>query len=109
MPLADSIGLNEQELAAIAAALKGPHLSIWQAPVTIPDTGHVIDTLQWLLLRFDPAQRLSRIHFHSLTYHIAAVRKGTRGTKFFVRTRASVCLCYGSVYAVLDSFFISWF
>mmetsp|Transcript_9104 Transcript_9104/g.16676 ORF Transcript_9104/g.16676 Transcript_9104/m.16676 type:complete len:511 (+) Transcript_9104:245-1777(+) len=72
-PYVDSIGLNEQELQLVARAANGPYKDL----VTNghADTGLVGETIYWLLKTFagqDNESRLSRVHFHSLTFHIIA-------------------------------------
>ncbi|XP_077173625.1 ADP-dependent glucokinase isoform X2 [Paroedura picta] len=74
-PLVDSIGLNEQELLFLTQAAAGPHasLSSWDG---IPDVGAVSDILFWILKEHgrtpEKASDLTRIHFHTLAYHILA-------------------------------------
>lgn len=76
MPLVSSIGLNEQELLFLSQAGQGPHadLAAWKG---VPDVGRVSDILLWILEqhgRSDPSSEaeLTRIHFHTLAYHILA-------------------------------------
>ena len=80
MPNINSLGLNEQELFLSTAACDGPH-SIEYGNEGQPEIHKVTDILLWLLKTFghsenNPQSRLTRIHFHSLTYHII----GTVGT-----------------------------
>ncbi|XP_065070330.1 ADP-dependent glucokinase-like isoform X2 [Rhopilema esculentum] len=78
-PLVDSLGLNEQELAFITVALNGPHRKDGDLRQWPPEIGVMSDILYWTLETFgkDSKQqaqsRLTRIHFHCLTYHIIAV------------------------------------
>eukprot|EP00048_Salpingoeca_helianthica_P002227 m.55642 g.55642 ORF g.55642 m.55642 type:complete len:588 (-) comp11979_c1_seq1:61-1824(-) len=83
----DSIGLNEQELFALSHAANGPHMSITSKPVTVPQIAVVADILHWLL---SSLPRLSRIHFHSLTFHIMAVRRGAWSDPVAAASRASI-------------------
>ncbi|XP_023693967.1 ADP-dependent glucokinase isoform X1 [Paramormyrops kingsleyae] len=80
MPIVNSIGLNEQELLFLSQAGSGPHsqLASWNS---VPDVGQVSDILLWLLEthgRTDPESEadLSRVHFHTLAYHILATVDG---------------------------------
>ncbi|KAL7867741.1 hypothetical protein SRHO_G00091250 [Serrasalmus rhombeus] len=80
MPIVNSIGLNEQELLFLSHAGEGPHsdLAAWDG---IPDVGRVTDILLWVLEqhgRADPESEadLTRIHFHTLAYHILATVDG---------------------------------
>ncbi|XP_026875753.2 ADP-dependent glucokinase isoform X4 [Electrophorus electricus] len=80
MPIVNSIGLNEQELLFLSQAGGGPHSSLaaWDG---IPDVGRVTDILLWVLEqhgRADPESEadLTRIHFHTLAYHILATVDG---------------------------------
>ncbi|KAL0967903.1 hypothetical protein UPYG_G00259440 [Umbra pygmaea] len=80
MPIVASIGLNEQELLFLSQAGAGPHaeLSSWGG---IPEVGRVSDILLWVLERHgrsDPESEadLTRIHFHTLAYHVLATVDG---------------------------------
>ncbi|KAG9280818.1 ADP-dependent glucokinase isoform X1 [Astyanax mexicanus] len=80
MPIVNSIGLNEQELLFLSQAGGGPHsdLPAWDG---IPNVGRVTDILLWILEqhgRADPESEadLTRIHFHTLAYHILATVDG---------------------------------
>merc|ERR1711881_831062 len=78
-PFADSIGLNEQELAFISLALGGPGVNdeLGQWP---PEIGLMSDIVDWLLHAFGGntrRSRLTRVHFHCLTYHIIATLPNT--------------------------------
>ncbi|XP_054858241.1 ADP-dependent glucokinase isoform X2 [Eublepharis macularius] len=78
-PLVDSIGLNEQELLFLTQAAAGPHATLisWNG---IPDVGIVSDILFWILKEYGrtpkKASDLTRIHFHTLAYHILATVDG---------------------------------
>ncbi|XP_070829235.1 ADP-dependent glucokinase isoform X1 [Chaetodon trifascialis] len=85
MPIVSSIGLNEQELLFLSQAGDGPHadLASWKG---IPDTGRVSDILLWILEqhgRSDPSSEadLTRIHFHTLAYHILVTVDGYWGNQ----------------------------
>ncbi|XP_068000395.1 ADP-dependent glucokinase isoform X2 [Melanerpes formicivorus] len=84
LPLVNSIGLNEQELLFLTQAAAGPHASLgsWSG---VPDVGVVSDILFWLLKEQGrPARRasdLTRVHFHTLAYHILATVDGFWGNQ----------------------------
>ncbi|XP_044048687.1 ADP-dependent glucokinase isoform X1 [Siniperca chuatsi] len=85
MPIVSSIGLNEQELLFVSQAGEGPHadLAAWKG---IPDVGQVSDILLWILEqhgRSDPSSEsdLTRIHFHTLAYHVLATVDGYWGNQ----------------------------
>lgn len=85
IPIVSSIGLNEQELLFVSQAVQGPHsdLAAWKG---IPDVGQVTDILLWIMEqhgRSDPSSEadLTRIHFHTLTYHILATVDGYWGNQ----------------------------
>ncbi|XP_007432886.1 ADP-dependent glucokinase isoform X2 [Python bivittatus] len=78
-PLVNSIGLNEQELLFLTQAASGPHTSItsWNG---VPDVGVVSDIIFWILKEHGrtsaKASDLTRIHFHTLAYHLLATVDG---------------------------------
>ncbi|KAG9341183.1 hypothetical protein JZ751_019622 [Albula glossodonta] len=85
IPIVNSIGLNEQELLFLSQAGDGPHseLTSWDG---VPDVGRVSDILLWVLEkhgRTDPESEadLTRIHFHTLAYHILATVDGYWGNQ----------------------------
>ncbi|KAK5866997.1 hypothetical protein PBY51_011522 [Eleginops maclovinus] len=85
MPIVSSIGLNEQELLFLSQAGEGPHADMvaWKG---IPDVGRVSDILLWILEqhgRSEPSSEadLTRIHFHTLAYHIMATVDGYWGNQ----------------------------
>ncbi|XP_068584875.1 ADP-dependent glucokinase isoform X1 [Cebidichthys violaceus] len=85
MPIVSSIGLNEQELLFLSQAGEGPHshLAAWK---DVPDVGRVSDILLWILEqhgRSEPSSEadLTRIHFHTLAYHILATVDGYWGNQ----------------------------
>ncbi|XP_066557861.1 ADP-dependent glucokinase isoform X2 [Amia ocellicauda] len=80
LPIVNSIGLNEQELLFLSQAGGGPHshMTSWDG---VPDVGQVSDILFWILQqhgRTDPESEadLTRIHFHTLAYHILVTVDG---------------------------------
>uniref|UniRef100_A0A146X5W3 ADP-dependent glucokinase n=1 Tax=Fundulus heteroclitus TaxID=8078 RepID=A0A146X5W3_FUNHE len=85
LPIVSSVGLNEQELLFLSQAGDGPHaaLAAWKGS---PDVGRVSDILSWTLERHgrtDPSSEseLTRIHFHTLAYHILATVDGYWGNQ----------------------------
>ncbi|XP_005931744.1 ADP-dependent glucokinase isoform X2 [Haplochromis burtoni] len=85
MPIVSSIGLNEQELLFLSQAGEGPHseMEAWKG---IPDVGRVSDILLWILEqhgRSEPSSEadLTRIHFHTLAYHILVTVDGYWGNQ----------------------------
>lgn len=79
------MGLNEQELLFLSQAGGGPHgtLPTWKG---VPDVGRVSDILLWILEHHGHANpssesRLTRIHFHTLAYHILASVDGFWGNQ----------------------------
>ncbi|XP_037358785.1 ADP-dependent glucokinase isoform X1 [Talpa occidentalis] len=78
-PAVTSLGLNEQELLFLSQSASGPHssLSSWNG---VPDVGMVSDILFWILKEHgrskSRASDLTRIHFHTLVYHILATVDG---------------------------------
>lgn len=73
VPNVTSFGLNEQELVAVARAMRADF--DFEAIPAKPDVEHVSDLLHWLVGRF-AGSRLSRVHFHSLSFHVVAIHKG---------------------------------
>lgn len=85
LPLVNSIGLNEQELLFLSQAAGGPHsdLRSWNG---VPDVGRVSDILLWILDQYGRADlhseaHLTRIHFHTLAYHVLATVDGHWGNQ----------------------------
>ncbi|XP_012867509.1 PREDICTED: ADP-dependent glucokinase isoform X2 [Dipodomys ordii] len=78
-PAVTSLGLNEQELLFLSQAVSGPHagISSWDG---VPDVGMVSDILFWILKEHgrseSRASDLTRVHFHTLAYHILATVDG---------------------------------
>ncbi|XP_075621091.1 ADP-dependent glucokinase isoform X3 [Balearica regulorum gibbericeps] len=83
-PLVNSIGLNEQELLFLTQSASGPHASLasWTG---VPDVGVVSDILFWILKEHgktaERASDLTRIHFHTLAYHILVTVDGYWGNQ----------------------------
>lgn len=80
IPIVSSIGLNEQELLFLSQASGGPHADLpsWKG---VPDVGRVSDILLWVLEqhgRIEPSSEaeLTRVHFHTLAYHVLATVDG---------------------------------
>ncbi|XP_035663245.1 ADP-dependent glucokinase-like [Branchiostoma floridae] len=75
-PVVHSIGLNEQELTFLCKSVDGPlHAEVLEGGQ--PEIPAVNDILFWLLDTYgnseeNPTSRFSRIHFHSLTFHVTA-------------------------------------
>ncbi|KAK7116406.1 hypothetical protein V1264_002092 [Littorina saxatilis] len=75
-----SLGLNEQELAFASIAMNGPHSDHLEMSEGQPVIHIMSDLIHWMLSTYGksskrPDSRLTRIHFHSLTYHIVSVHK----------------------------------
>ena len=76
LPHTPSLGLNEQELKSSVMASDGPKELL--SGMDPPEVGVVADALYWLLSKYgnfdgrDVNNVLSRIHFHSLRFHIIA-------------------------------------
>ncbi|XP_075713843.1 ADP-dependent glucokinase isoform X2 [Rhinoderma darwinii] len=80
-PLINSLGLNEQELLFLSQSASGPHsfLSAWYG---VPDVGIVSDILFWTLQGAgSEGSGLTRVHFHTLAYHIIATIDGFWGNQ----------------------------
>lgn len=78
-PRIDSLGLNEQELVSVAKAANASF--DFDAIPSKPTIETVSDILHWLVQSYGAGgktnSRLTRVHFHSLTFHmIAAMRQG---------------------------------
>ncbi|XP_018621182.1 ADP-dependent glucokinase isoform X1 [Scleropages formosus] len=80
LPIVNSVGLNEQELLFLSQAGSGPHsqLASWNG---VPDVGQVSDILLWVLEQYgrtdlESEADLTRVHFHTLAYHILATVDG---------------------------------
>ena len=73
-PQVDSLGLNEQELVSLAKAA-GAAFDFAHMPPK-PDIPLVSDLLHWLMQTYTALGReglqLTRVHFHTLTFHIIA-------------------------------------
>jgi len=82
LPLAASVGFNEQEGAALFEAMGGrygggggglPPAAREELTQQVPRVAAVASMLRFLFRRLP---RLSRIHFHSLAHHVLAHRRG---------------------------------
>uniref|UniRef100_A0A0B7BIV7 ADP-dependent glucokinase n=1 Tax=Arion vulgaris TaxID=1028688 RepID=A0A0B7BIV7_9EUPU len=78
VPTVNSLGLNEQELLFSSEVSDGPHKENVENNHGQPEIHKISDIMLWLLKNYgrsskNPTARLTRIHFHSLTYHIVAV------------------------------------
>jgi ADP-dependent glucokinase len=81
LPLAASLGFNEQEGAALFEAMGGRYGGTGGAPPAergeltqqVPRVAAVASVLRFLFRRLP---RLSRIHFHSLAHHVLAHKRG---------------------------------
>ncbi|XP_033750170.1 ADP-dependent glucokinase-like [Pecten maximus] len=76
-----SLGLNEQELTFASLAGDGPHNSDFYHQSGPPEISKAGDMVIWLLQNYgqssqNPESRLTRIHFHCLSYHIIGNVKG---------------------------------
>jgi len=93
----DSIGLNEQELYYLYKSLGGMELSNDQ--FTNPNPNDVQKAIEFIFKVATPKinQRgLTRIHFHSLAYHIIAVRQGEFNYKWCLE-KAKIGVTSGSL------------
>ncbi|KAM3719074.1 putative ADP-dependent glucokinase [Dirofilaria immitis] len=80
VPHVDSLGMNEQELAFFSNVGNGPYTNLYPVFPGAIHVHKVVEMLYWLITKFghdssDPESknykyRLSRIHFHSLTFHL---------------------------------------
>uniref|UniRef100_H2YHL1 ADP-dependent glucokinase n=1 Tax=Ciona savignyi TaxID=51511 RepID=H2YHL1_CIOSA len=80
-PLVDSIGLNEQELWLLCRVDGGPHCSSHlSGPPSIPVANDIVG---WMLKKYSSPRgsRLTRIHFHTLPFHVVAILTTSRWEK----------------------------
>ncbi|KAF7656832.1 hypothetical protein LDENG_00035820, partial [Lucifuga dentata] len=77
--------IMEEELLFLAQAGSGPHADVaaWKG---VPDVGQVSDILLWILQKYGWRDSLSkveftRIHFHTLAYHVIATVDGYWGNQ----------------------------
>ncbi|XP_052101282.1 ADP-dependent glucokinase-like [Mytilus californianus] len=80
-PHISSLGLNEQELSFSSHAADGPHKNDFQEREGQPEIHKVTDMVLWILKTFGYSEdnqdsKLTRVHFHSLTFHIIGTVKG---------------------------------
>lgn len=81
LPRVDSLGLNEQELGDLCASLDSDDTPVDTAPFATAPRELVLDALARVFRNADrlassesDARKLTRIHFHYLTYHVIATR-----------------------------------
>lgn len=79
LPEITSLGLNEQELAFAAEVAGGPYGNQAEHKGQ-PLIHEMSDIILWLLGKYgksskNPTSRLTRVHFHSLTYHIVGAHR----------------------------------
>lgn len=77
--LINSLGLNEQELIFLAySSQTAPHANYYKELKGQPEIKKIIDILEWVLNSFGKSDqsnnsKLTRIHFHCLTFHVLAI------------------------------------
>jgi len=76
-----SLGLNEQELTFLSFVAGGPHSDYYHTRTGQPEIHKVSDIVLWILKTYgysktNPDSRLTRVHFHSLTFHIIGTLPG---------------------------------
>ncbi|KAL4227894.1 hypothetical protein ACF0H5_013334 [Mactra antiquata] len=81
LPEVTSLGLNEQELSFSSYVAGGPHSGDFLTRTGQPEIHKISDMVLWILQEYgysskNPNSRLTRVHFHSLTYHIVGVVPG---------------------------------
>jgi ADP-dependent glucokinase len=74
LPRVDSLGLNEQELETSYRALGGRSLTTSQLSSKLPDIDSVVQVLMLIMSEYNNNGGLTRIHFHSLAFHVIATR-----------------------------------
>ncbi|XP_022106357.1 ADP-dependent glucokinase-like [Acanthaster planci] len=81
LPAVHSLGLNEQELGLVTRANSGPHPNLAIEESGYAEIGAVADILFWILTSLVKGQDslLTRIHFHSLAFHMVATLPGQWG------------------------------
>lgn len=78
LPHISSLGLNEQEIAFSSSVADGPYAELFKSQSGQPEIHKISDMILWILKTYGyskkrPLSRLTRVHFHSLTYHIIGV------------------------------------
>ncbi|XP_062590693.1 ADP-dependent glucokinase-like [Saccostrea cucullata] len=73
-----SLGLNEQEITFLSHAAKGPHRDYFENIQGQPEIHKISDIISWVLKTHGyskdfPSRKLTRVHFHCLTYHIIGI------------------------------------
>ena len=82
LPYIDSLGLNEMELAALYAALGGDAVPRARLEMSNPEPADVFEAISYVFSKYAPEKRaLSRVHFHSLGYHVIAIRTAMKSDK----------------------------
>uniref|UniRef100_A0A0N5ANK8 PKS_AT domain-containing protein n=1 Tax=Syphacia muris TaxID=451379 RepID=A0A0N5ANK8_9BILA len=84
IPHVDSLALNEQELAFFSHVANGPYGDLYPMSPGAVHVHKVVEILYWLITTYgydktNPSSanygyKLSRIHFHSLTFHLMVYR-----------------------------------
>jgi ADP-dependent glucokinase len=116
-PVANSFGLNEEELAFTFQSLNGifstDKLTVDMLTGKVPNVDAVVEALEFLLNKADEwtsaatsggghnVRKISRIHFHALSYHIIADRQ-VKGRELWA-TDLSQGAAAGSVIATLNA------
>lgn len=70
--------MNEQELTFLSHAANGPHGEYFENIHGQPDIYKISDIILWILKTYgyskeNPSYKLTRVHFHCLTYHIIGI------------------------------------
>ncbi|XP_013385713.1 ADP-dependent glucokinase isoform X2 [Lingula anatina] len=80
VPSVSSLGLNEQEISFASKVGDGPHKEYFDEHESgkQPEIHKISDMVLWILQTYGysksrPESKLTRVHFHSLTYHIVGV------------------------------------
>lgn len=77
-PRVESLGLNEQELLSVALSSKAPF--DFNAIPSKPTIDYVSDLLHWLMVTYSSVSGkpsvLTRVHLHSLSFHVIAAVQG---------------------------------
>lgn len=84
VPYVDSLSLNEQELAFFSHVANGPYTDLYPVAPGAVHVHKVVEMLNWLITTYgydksnpeskNSNYRLTRIHFHSLTFHLMVYR-----------------------------------
>ena len=105
LPRSDSLGFNEQEAADLYHALGGKYVGEADLPGSREEVASeraspraVASLLRWLL-ESPEGQRLSRLHFHSLPFHLIAYRVPAGGGPLRLWRGGAGAVAAGSVAA----------